>query len=59
MAWQVWPTPWEYRMERRESMLQRADGSHPWHEIQVRRNRVTGEKQIKQTDGEWVPYYVE
>ena len=59
MAWEVWPTPWEHWIERRESMLLRPDGIFLKYEVEVRRNRITGERQIERGDGSWVPYYVE
>jgi hypothetical protein len=59
MAWVVWPTLWEHRTERRESMLENPDGSYNVYDVEIRQHRITGEMQRKSADGTWVPDYVE
>lgn len=57
-AWFVWPTPWEYGYVQKESMLMGKDGKYPWVTFPARTNRLTGEKQIQHSDGEWDPDFV-
>ena len=62
-AWFVSPTPWEYGdvqplqydYMQNGGWFRGADGECRWVAFPARTNRVTGEKQLQLSDGEWIP----